>query len=79
MVIMISSRIIYSVLFYVLSVLLILVSKPAAIFNTDGELRPFGVGDGKTIFAFGVVVVALAIISFYVFCVIDLVFGTPGV
>jgi hypothetical protein len=38
-------------------------------------LKTFGVGYDKTMFSFGVFSVVLAIISFYVFCIIDLVFA----
>lgn len=72
---MLSSRVVYSVLFYVLSVVLLVVSKPPIFFDRDGNIRPFGIGDDKTIFAFGVIATAMAILSFYVFCIIDLIFG----
>jgi hypothetical protein len=69
-------RVIYSVLFYVLAMALLLVAKPAFMFdrNTDEPL-PFGVGDGKTLYSLGVVAVGLAIGSFYIFALIDLVYS----
>ena len=69
-----NSRIVYSVVFYVLLMVLITISKPSVIFEKDGSLKLFGVGYDKTMFSFGVFSVVLAIVSFYIFCIIDLVF-----
>lgn len=70
-----SSRVIYSVLFYILFSLLIIVSKPSVMFDQNGSLKPFGVGNDKSIFPLGVFVVVAAIVSYYIFCIIDLVFA----
>ena len=70
----VNSRVIYSILFYVLVMMLIVVSRPSVIFERDGSMKPFGVGMDKTMFSMGVFAVVLAIMSFYVFCIIDLVF-----
>ena len=75
---LLNSRVIYSVIFFALSSLLIILSKPPFIFAQDGSLRPFGVGPDKSVFPLGVVVVTLAILSFYIFCIIDLVFGAKN-
>lgn len=69
-----NSRIVYSIVFYVLLMVLITISKPSVIFEKDGSLKLFGVGYDKTMFSFGVFSVVLAIVSFYIFCIIDLVF-----
>lgn len=71
----ISSRIVYSVAFYVLVMVLLVTSRPSYIFERDGSIKPFGVGYEKTMFSLGVFSVVLAIFSFYLFCVIDLVFA----
>lgn len=75
----INTRIIYSVLFYVLLLVLIIIARPNILFSKDGNLKSFGVdldGNGsKTMFSFGVFSVILAIISFYIFCLIDLIFS----
>ncbi len=71
----INSRIVYSIVFYVLLMILIVLSKPGVIFERNGSLKTFGVGYDKTMFSFGVFSVVLAILSFYVFCIIDLVFA----
>lgn len=71
----ISARIIYSILFYVLLIILIILAKPSVMFETDGSLKEFGIGDEKTMFSLGVFTVVLAVLSFYVFCMIDLIFA----
>lgn len=71
----VNSRVIYSVVFYILVMVLLVVSKPSVIFEKDGSIRQFGVGMDKTMFSLGVFCVVLAVMSFYIFCVIDLVFG----
>ena len=53
---------------------LIVLAKPTLMFEPNGSLKPFGIGEDKTMFSFGVFTVVLAILSFYVFCLIDLVF-----
>ena len=68
-----SSRVIYSVLFFVLLVMLLIVTKPSFAFAPDGSVKPFGVGEGKTVFSLGTMVGCMAIICFYVFCLIDIV------
>lgn len=70
----INTRIVYSVIFYVMLMTLLVIAKPNSIFDRDGCIRPFGVGEDKTLFSMGVYAVVLAVMSFYVFCVIDLVF-----
>lgn len=71
-----SSRVVYSVAFYVLLMILLFLSKPTVMFDTDGTLRPFGVGYDKTMFSFGVFTVVVAVLSFYIFCIIDIVFSS---
>ena len=75
-----TGRVVYSLLFYVLAVLLLFVAKPSMMFSTDGQFKAFGVGsttDGKpkTVVSFGVAIVVFSIMSFYMFALIDLVFG----
>ncbi len=69
-----SPRVIYSSLFYVLTIMLLIVSKPSFMFDDQVELKRFGVGEKKTIFSLGVFVIVLSILSFYIFCLIDLIF-----
>ena len=66
-------RVVYSIVFYILIIVLVIVSKPPFIFE-KGQVKEFGIGPDKTIFSLGVIVVALAIISFYIFAIIDIFF-----
>ncbi len=69
------SRISYSVLVFILSMILLFLMKPSIAFDNEGKLRKFGVNDrGSTIYSVGVLTSCLAIITFYLFCVIDIVF-----
>ena len=70
------ARVIYSSLFFVLTMLLLLVARPRALFEPDGRAREFGTGgvDGRTVFPVGVVVVLAAVLSMYTFAMIDVVF-----
>jgi hypothetical protein len=69
-----NTRLLYSIVFFILLITLIHISKPRIIFSKEGDIRPFGIGDNKTMFSFGVFTVVLAILSFYFFCVIDIIF-----
>jgi hypothetical protein len=54
--------------------MLIMVSKPSLLYDDDGEMRRFGVEKHETIFHVGVINVVIAILSFYVFAIIDFIF-----
>lgn len=69
-----NTRLLYAIVFFILLIALLFTTKPSLIFNQDGSLKPYGVGEDKTMFSFGVFTVVLAILSFYFFCIIDLVF-----
>ncbi len=69
-----AQRVVYSLLFYVLALCLIIVAKPSFMFDsTSKEPKPFGVGEGKSLYSLGVVTVTLAIVSFYIFALIDMI------
>lgn len=67
-------RIVHSILFYVLLMILLFIAKPSVMFEKSGEIKQFGIGYDKTMFSFGVFTVVIAIFSFYIFCVIDIIF-----
>lgn len=79
------ARLVYSVLFFVLLITLIMTAKPRVLFDeVTGAARPFGVQGGAatneagpacTIFPLGVVVAVTAVLSTFVFTLIDVVFG----
>jgi hypothetical protein len=69
------SRVVYSSLFFVLVMALVMVAKPPPIFMPDGAATPFGVGEHHTIVPLGVITVVTAVLSMYTFTLIDLVYG----
>ena len=50
-----SSRIIYSILLYVLIMSLIYVVKPKIIFNDNGSIKSYGIQKNQTMYSLGVV------------------------
>lgn len=71
-----TSRLVYSILLFVIMMLILLVSRPHPVFDEFGGVTPFGVGDrDKTLCSLGITTAFLAIVSFYGFAVIDLAFG----
>ena len=69
-----NTRLVYATTFFILLLSLVSILKPSLMFDVNGKLKPFGIGDDKTMFSFGVITVVLAVLSFYFFCVIDIVF-----
>tara|TARA_B110000977_G_C10702235_1_gene347839 strand:+ start:129 stop:284 length:156 start_codon:yes stop_codon:yes gene_type:complete len=50
--------------------------KPKIAFDETGDIRQFGVhSKSDTIYSIGVLSIVMAIIIFYLFCVIDLMFN----
>lgn len=72
---LINHRSIYSVMFYVLVIVLIIVVKPSWLFHENGQVKGFGLGSNDTVFSLGVIVVALAIVAYYTFALIDILFA----
>jgi hypothetical protein len=67
------ARVIYSCLFFVLTMTLVAVAKPSALFDpVTGQPRGFGTGGERTVFPLGVVAVVAAVLSLYTFAMIDL-------
>jgi hypothetical protein len=71
-----SSRIVYSILLYSLLIIVIFINKPSFMFDNRGKIKCFGLAksEGETVYSMGVFVVVMAIISFYIFCMVDLIF-----
>tara|TARA_B100000900_G_scaffold92823_2_gene76121 strand:+ start:5768 stop:5908 length:141 start_codon:yes stop_codon:yes gene_type:complete len=45
------------------------------MFNEDGSVKSYGVNDdNKTIYSLGVISISAAILAFYFFCVVDVIF-----
>lgn len=70
----VNHRTLYSISFYILSIMLLFIAKPKFIFDEHQLFKPFGIGYNKTLFSFGVFTVVLAMVSFYIFAIIDAIF-----
>ncbi len=70
-----NKRLIMSISFFVLSMLLIITTKPSFLFNSDDSIKEFGLDTNQTIYSLGVFVVTLCIIIFYIFSMIDLMYN----
>ena len=68
-----NTRLIPSILFFLLGMMWIAYFRPSFLFDgKDGSIREFGVGNDKTIYSIGVVVVTMSVVLFYVFSMIDM-------
>ena len=68
-----NTRLVPSVLFFILGMMWIAYFRPALLFDgRDGTIREFGVGNDKTIYSMGVVVVTMSVVLFYVFSMMDM-------
>lgn len=67
-------RVLYSIIFYILLIVLLYLAKPQFIFDANGQIKHFGIGESDTMFSLGVFSVAIAFMSFYIFAVIDIIF-----
>lgn len=68
-----NTRILYSIFVYLLIMLLIFVKKPKLMYDNN-EIKKFGTGKNETIYSLGVVSLVIAVIVFYIFCLIDMIF-----
>ena len=68
-------------LFYSIVMGAIVVYRPRALFDENDEPRPFGAGKGRgqTVFDLGAVAAFMAIVSFALFTLVDLVAPDGGV
>lgn len=74
---LLNHRTVYATLFYILSIVLVMLAKPQLVFDQEGNVKQFGVGGtNKTIISLGVINGVLALVSFYIFTIIDVIF-TP--
>lgn len=68
------ARVLYSVAFLTLFVVILSQAQPALLFRQDGSVVPFGVGPGKTLFTLGTVTVAASALSLFAFALVDVVY-----
>lgn len=67
------SRIFNAIFIFFVFISIIIIIKPSFIFKKNGEMKQFGVNSEKeqTVFHFGVVTIAIAILSFWIVSVKD--------
>ena len=71
----INGRIIYSTLLFTMLMILVYLQKPTMMFRRDDALKSFGINKNQTIVSLGVFTIVCAIISFYVFAMVDFIFS----
>lgn len=71
---MINKRVLLSITMLILCMVIITVTKPSFIFDKNGDIKPFGTGNEKSIYSLGVVVAVISVFAFYVFSMMDLMF-----
>ena len=59
-------RIQIAVLIYLVSITVLLYSNPRWFYTRENELKPFGTGKGKTVLPLWMVILLLAILSYYI-------------
>jgi hypothetical protein len=60
-----NNRVKYSILVYLVIVILLVVTKPKFFFKKNGEFKAFGTGADKTVIPFWLVILVSAIFSYY--------------
>lgn len=70
----ISSRIIYATFFYIFVISIIILKQPDQFFDENGNILSFGTRDNQSIFSLNYLSCILAIVSYYIFAVIDFIF-----
>lgn len=73
-----AARVLYSIVFLTLFMMILLQARPPQIFRPDGSPIPFGVGHGRTLFTLGVVTVAVAALTLFAFALVDVVYRRPS-
>ena len=57
----------FVIFIYLAIAILIWKLKPRIMFDDDGKMKQFGIGNKKSVFAYPMIVIILAIILFYLF------------
>jgi hypothetical protein len=69
-----SSRLVYTILFYLLIIIALFITKPKLLFDDNNQIKSFGFRDNETLYSIGVISTILAILSYYIFTIIDYIF-----
>jgi hypothetical protein len=72
------SRVLYSIAFFILVMILVFIVKPAPLFTPNGQIASFGAasaadGAETTVLSLGLVTVAVATLSMLMFSMIDMI------
>lgn len=65
-------RVKYAIVFSVLTIALLFLTKPSVAFDHTGKPIPFGVQRGQTLLSVGACTVLISVISLFIFTWIDL-------
>jgi hypothetical protein len=72
---MVQNRVIFSSVCLMVFMSMVYIFKPEILYTRDDNLKQFGIGDEKTIYPLGVIVVVLSISLFYLFSFIDIMYA----
>jgi hypothetical protein len=72
---MMKSRIFYSALCLIVVMLLLVIARPRVMFSVDGTPKEFGLEEHQTMYSLGFVSIVSAIVLFYFFSLMDLIFS----
>ena len=61
-----NNRVKYTLLIYLVVVMIIIIIRPKFMFKKNGEFKPFGIGKNKTIFPFWLIIFVSIIIAYYI-------------
>ena len=68
-------RVLYGLLFYALVMSAIVVYRPRMLFDEEGAPIPFGVGKERTVIDLGTIAAVIAMLSFALFTIVDVIAG----
>lgn len=71
---MVEKRVIFSSICLVVFMALISTQDMSLMYNKDNRLKPFGLGEDKTIYSLGLIVAVFSIICFFTFSFIDIIY-----
>ena len=61
-----NNRVKYTLLIYLVVVMIIIITRPKFMFKKNGEFKPFGIGKNKTVFPFWLIIFVTIIIAYYI-------------
>ena len=68
-----NNRVKYTLLIYLVVVMIIIITRPKFMFKTNGEFKPFGIGKNKTVFPFWFISFVSIVIAYYIANIIVLI------